>query len=182
MRRWATCAWFAAAGAFWALRGPAPAEAGPPPVFQLHDLEVRGKETATGRIFTRRVRLGIPRGWTGEKEHQGRALRLFGPEGEGRILVAIAFNPRELSTFLTELKTAHPSAAPSPPQPMDLPGIRTDLGERATRFVVTGREVGELVMIEKRGLIVLIATVVAPDAWEPLKPLLAKAYTTVDVR
>lgn len=160
----------------------APVLGGPPPIFQLHDLRVRGKETATGRLFTRRVRLGIPGGWTGEKDLDGRVLRLFGPEGEGRILVAIAFNPRELTTFLTELKTAHPSAAPSPPQPMDLPGIRPDQGERATRFVVTGREVGELVMIEKGGLIVLIATVVAPDAWSSLRPLLAKAYTTVDVR
>lgn len=158
------------------------AAAAPPPVLRLYDLQVRGRERATGRVSTKHVRLGIPRGWTGERAADGRSLRLFGPEGEGRILVAIAFAPRELTAFLTELKTAHPSAAPAPPQAMDLPGIRPDRGERATRFVVTGREVGELVMIEKRGLIVLIATVVAPQAWPRLKPLLGKSYTTVDVR
>ena len=130
----------------------------------------------------RRVRIGIPEGWTGELEDQGRAIRLYGPQGEGKMLIAAALHPSELGAYLSELKQAHPSAAPSPPERLELPGIRPHMGERATRFVITGREVGEMVLIEKRDTIVLIVTVVDPNAWPRLRRILAKSYATVAIR
>jgi hypothetical protein len=134
-----------------------------------------------GAVATRRVRLGVPPGWTGERDPDGRALRLFGPEGEGKILVAAVTHPSELGPYLGELREAHPAAAPSPPELLVLPGISPERGERATRFVITGKEVGEMVMIEKADTIVLVVTVVTPEAWATLAPVLGRAYPTLEI-
>ena len=151
-----------------------------PPVYAMRELVLDAVVPDIGRV-TRRIRIGVPKGWTGDRDPNGRSLKLFGPNGEGMLLVAGALHPSQLTPYLDELKTNHPSAAPSPPQPMTLPGVDATLGERATRFVVTGQEVGEMVMIEKRDAIVLIVTVVDPNAWPTVKPQLEKAYATVQV-
>lgn len=64
---------------------------------------------------------------------------------------------------------------------MDLPGLKPELGERATRFEITGREVGEMVLIERNQTIVLLVTVVEPNAWASLKPVFSRVYPTVSV-
>ncbi len=129
----------------------------------------------------RRVRLGFPKGWTGERESDGRSWRLYGPEGEGKIVVAAALHPSELTRYLDEMRSAHPAAAPSPPMPMTLPGIDPQRGERATRFQITGREVGEMVLLERQDTIVLIVTVVDPAAWPNLAPMMARVYPTLEI-
>lgn len=131
--------------------------------------------------INRRVRLGIPKGWTGERHPNGRSMEVFGPNGEGKIVVAGALHPSELHGYLSELKKSHPSAAPSPPQAMQIPGVDPTRGERATRFVITGREVGEMVLIEKDDTIVLIVTVVDPNQWPNVQKLMSRVYPTVQV-
>lgn len=164
-----------------ALAAPEPGEKkGPPPVYKVRELLLDAIVPEQGRL-TRRIRIGLPAGWTGDRDPDGRAMRLYGPNGEGRVLVAGALHPSQLTPYLQELKNKHPSAAPSPPQPMTLPGVDPSRGERATRFEVTGREVGEMIMIEKRSAIVLIVTVVDPSTWPDVKQMMAKAYTTVEV-
>lgn len=153
---------------------------GPPPVFKVREIVLDAIVPEQGRL-TRRIRFGLPAGWTGDRDPDGRAMRLYGPNGEGRVLVAGALHPSQLTPYLRELKNKHPSAAPSPPQPMTLPGVDPSRGERVTRFEVTGREIGEMVMIEKRSAIVLIVTVVDPEAWPEVQKTMAKAYTTVEV-
>jgi hypothetical protein len=152
----------------------------PPPVYAMRELVLDAIVPEQGRV-TRRIRIGIPKGWTGERDPNGRSLKLAGPDGEGMILVAGALHPSQLTPYLTDLKNAHPSAAPSPPQPMTLPGVYADKGERATRFTVTGREVGEMVMVEKREAIVLVVTVVAPEVWPEVQKMMEKAYATLEV-
>lgn len=156
------------------------AQAKPPPVYAMRELVLDAIVPDLGRV-TRRIRIGVPKGWTGDRDPNGRSMKLFGPDGEGMMLVAGALHPSQLTPYLDDLKTSHPSAAPSPPQPMTLPGVDAAQGERATRFIVTGKEVGEMVMIEKRDAIVLIVTVVDPDAWPAVQPQMAKAYATVQV-
>ena len=131
--------------------------------------------------INRRVRIAAPPGWTGELEGLGRAVRLYGPEGEGKMLIAAALHPSELGYYLNELKREHPSAAPSPPEMMKLPGIRPSMGERATRFKIKGREVGEMALIEKRDTIVLIVTVVDPNAWPRVRKALSKTYPSIAI-
>lgn len=97
------------------------------------------------------------------------------------MLVFAGFHPRHLTPVLDRLRKAHPAAAPSPPEAMELPGLRPDMGERATRFRIDGKERGEMVMIERGGVIVLIVTIVAPDAWEKIQPNMARVYPTVSV-
>ncbi|MBK8013263.1 MAG: hypothetical protein IPK13_18145 [Deltaproteobacteria bacterium] len=126
--------------------------------------------------------MAVPAEWTPEAEGDGRSIRLFWPSGEGRILVAVALSPVGLNEYLSELKATHPSVAPSPPMAMELPGIRPDLGERATRFSIDGPEKGEMVMIERNDAIVLIVTIVAPSAWGDLARTLARCYPTVEVQ
>lgn len=158
----------------------APPRKGPPPVFKVRELVLDAIVPEQGRV-TRRIRFGLPAGWTGDRDPDGRAMRLHGPNGEGRVLVAGALHPSQLGPYLQELKNKHPSAAPSPPQPMTLPSVDPSRGERVTRFEVTGREIGEMVMIEKRSAIVLIVTVVDPATWPDVKAMMAKAYSTVEV-
>lgn len=155
--------------------------ASPGPTLHLRELALMTRATEHMEAINKRVRFGIPQGWTGERHPNGRSVTLAGPAGEGKILVAAALHPEGLTEYLSDMKAKHPAATPSPPQAMTLPGIRPELGERATRFVVTGREVGELVMIEKRDVIVLIVTVVDPKAWPELQPLMQKVYPTVEV-
>jgi hypothetical protein len=160
--------------------GTAGTKKGPPPIFEVRELLLDAIVPGQGRI-TRKIRFAIPKGWTEDRDPDGRAMRLYGPNGEGRIIVAGALHPSQLTPYLDELRKQHPSAAPSPPQPMILPGVDPTRDERATRFEVTGKEIGEMVMIEKRSAIVLIVTVVAPNAWPDVKLMMEKAYTTVRV-
>jgi hypothetical protein len=157
-----------------------PPKKAPPPVFSVKELSLRTRASPGHPAIERRVRIGLPKGWTGELEPDARSLRFFGPEGEGRILVAAALHPSELGSYLSELKNGHPAATPSPPMAMEVPGIK-GMGQRATRFVITGREVGEMVLLEKANTIVLVATIVEPDAWPELEKLMQKAYTTVEI-
>ncbi|MEO1337797.1 MAG: hypothetical protein AAFV29_19295 [Myxococcota bacterium] len=158
-----------------------PADAAAPPALKVRELRLRRPGSADTIAIDRIVRIGLPVGWTGELEDKGRTLRLYGPEGEGKMLVAAALHPSELHLHLTELKSAQPSATPTPPEKLDIPGIRPLMGERATRFAIKGREMGEMVLIEKRDTIVLIVTVVDPNAWPRVRRLLAKAYPTVAI-
>ena len=97
------------------------------------------------------------------------------------MIISAVLHPSYLGPILARLRTEHPSAAPSPPETIDLPGIRSELGERATRFAITGREAGEMVLVERHDTIVLWVTVVTPDAWQRLKPVLARAYPTLEI-
>lgn len=128
-----------------------------------------------------KVKLLAPKGWTGDDGLDAGSIRLLGPNGEGEILLAVVLTPNGLGEHLTRLKNAHPAAAPSPPMAIDVKGIDPQKGERATRFVITGKEVGEMVMIERGGVIVLYAAIVTPDAWPALKPQLEKCYPAVRV-
>lgn len=148
----------------------------PPPKLTLHELRVG---TPEGTV--KRVRFATPRGWAADVDREAASIRLVGPEGEGEILVVVATHPSQLGEHLTRLKETHPSAAPSPPMAVSVRGIDPERGERATRFQITGREVGEMVMIERGGVIVLFASIVAPEAWEPLATMLKRCYPTVEV-
>ncbi|MCK6550318.1 hypothetical protein L6R52_31065 [Myxococcota bacterium] len=148
----------------------------PPPKLTLHELSVG---TTEGTL--KRVRFATPRGWAADVDREAANIRLVGPEGEGEILVVVATHPSQLGEHLTRLKESHPSAAPSPPMAVTVRGIDPERGERATRFQITGREVGEMVMIERGGVIVLFASIVAPDAWDALAPALKRCYPTVEV-
>lgn len=64
---------------------------------------------------------------------------------------------------------------------MDLVGLRPEFGERATRFVISGRELGEIVMIERGETIVLFVVIVAPEAWPEVRSLFARVYPTLTV-
>jgi hypothetical protein len=148
---------------------------------ELRELALMTAATPDMAAINKRVRFAVPKGWTGERHPNGRSVTLAGPEGEGKILIAAALHPEGLTPYLDEMKTAHPAATPSPPEAMNLPGIKAERMERATRFVITGREVGEMVLIEKSDVIVLLVTVVDPNAWSALQPVMAKVYPTVEI-
>ena len=146
---------------------------------QLRELALMTAPTPEMAAINKRVRFGVPKGWSGDRHPNGRSLTLTNETG--KILVAAALHPEGLTPYLDEMKKAHPAAIPSPPEAMTLPGIKPERMERATRFVITGREVGEMVLIEKYDVIVLIVTVVDPNAWAELKPIMAKVYPTVEI-
>lgn len=146
---------------------------------EVRELALMTAETPDMAAINKRVRVGVPKGWDGDRHPNGRSLTLVGPDG--KIVIAAALHPEGLTPYLDELKRKHPSATPSPPEPMTLPQIKADRMERATRFVITGREIGEMVLIEKSDVIVLIVTVVDPNAWAQLVPVMAKVYATVNV-
>jgi hypothetical protein len=152
----------------------------PPPVVALVELKVRST-SLKGKPLDKKVRLAHPKGWTGDVDPDGRAVRLYGPDGEGEILIAAVGHPSELGEYLQELKARHPAAAPSPPQHAVIRGISEEKGERATRFVITGREVGEMVMIERGEVIILFAAVVRPEDWPEIQAQLLRCYPTVEV-
>ena len=152
-----------------------------PPVLSLVELRVVRRGGPGGPALNKRVRVAHPQGWTGDAEANGRSIRLFGPAGEGEMLIATATHPSELGAFLEGLRRRHPSAAPSPPQHIDVHGIKPHRGERATRFEITGGELGEMVMIERGEVIVLFATIVRPSAWPTLEKQLSRCYPTVEV-
>lgn len=166
-----------------ASRAPStPAVSKKPPVLALKEIEIRQGKTRDGPAIHKRVRVAHPRGWTQEGVASiPRSIHLTGAEGEGELTIVAALRPDELGQHLTRLKNAHPSSAPSPPAAMRVPGIDPDKGERATRFVITGKEVGEMVMIERGGVIVLFATIVEPGAWAELAPIMERCYPTVEV-
>jgi len=151
-----------------------------PPRVALVELRVGGTNVH-GVALKRRVRVAHPKGWTGDFDADRRAIRLLGPEGEGEILVATVAHPAELGAYLDELRVRHPSAAPSPPQAAKVHGVDPLKDERATRFVITGQEVGEMMMIERGGIIVLFAAVVRPEDWPAIAEQLERCYPTVEV-
>lgn len=151
------------------------------PTLVLHRFEVRTAGSPSVPPIHRRIALAAPQGWTRASDPRLPELELVGPEGVGRMLVFAGLHPSQLGPVLDRLRRDHPSAAPSPPEPMKLPGLRPELEERATRFAITGREVGEMVMLEKHDTILLIVTVVTPEAWPGLAPVLAKVYPTVTI-
>ncbi|MEM1023344.1 MAG: hypothetical protein AAGD10_19955 [Myxococcota bacterium] len=153
---------------------------GPTPL-SLRQLEIRGRHEPNGPVLQRRVTFGTPPGWTPEFAREGPSLRLYGPEGEGTMLFAIATHPSQLGPYLDELAKKHPSSLPGPPQAMRLPRLVPLMGDRATRYVVTGRQLGEMVMVERRESIVLVATVVKAEAWAELSPLMAKVYESIQI-
>lgn len=156
------------------------AAAARPPVVSLVELRVRSLNLA-GQPLTKTVRVAHPKGWEGDVDEDGRAVRLYGPDGEGEILVAAVGHPSELGQYLDDLRERHPGASPSPPAHVRVLGIDPERGERATRFQITGTEVGEMVMIERGEVIILFATVVAPEAWPAIQAQLARCYPTVEV-
>jgi hypothetical protein len=145
------------------------------------ELEVSAIPAGETAPVRKKIKLLHPSGWSGDDDLDASYVRLFGPNGEGELLVAVVLTPDALGEHLTRLKNAHPSAAPSPPQFIEVKGIDPQKGERATRFEITGREVGEMVMIERGGVIVLYAAIVSPDAWPDLKTRLQKCYPSVKV-
>lgn len=157
-----------------ARRGPAV----PPPRVSLVDLDVVVGGEKPRRV---KVRVAHPAGWAGDVEADGRTIRMVGPDGEGELTISVAWHPSQLGPLLGELKQLHPAVAPSPPQFIELPGIDPQRGERATRFEITGRELGELVTIERGGLIVFFGTLVRPDAWDALAPIMKRCYPSVSV-
>lgn len=159
---------------------PVVALAAKPPVVSLVELRVRSLNLS-GQPVTKTVRVAHPKGWEGDVDEDGRAVQLFGPNGEGEILVAAVGHPSELSVYLDELRQRHPGASPSPPSHAKILGIDPERGERATRFVITGTEVGEMIMIERGEVIVLFVTIVAPDAWPAVQAQLERCYPTVEV-
>jgi hypothetical protein len=152
-----------------------------PPDLVTRELAVSAMSRDTHAPVRMRVKLAAPKGWTGDDALDASSIRLLGPNGEGEILLAVVMTPSALGEHLTRLKNAHPAAAPSPPMAIDVKGIDPQRGERATRFVITGKETGEMVMIERGGVIVLYASIVAPDAWPALKPLMERCYPSVQV-
>lgn len=154
-------------------------EPGNLPVYTMRRLALRAR-TPQGPA-TARVRVSTPPGWTGEPASDGLSLRLFGPEGEGKMLVAIGLRPEHLDRHLALLRREHPGSAPSPPQTFSLPQLNEVLGDRATRYDITGHQLGEMVLIERRGVWVLVATVVRASAWESVRGLLPVMYRSVRV-
>lgn len=151
-----------------------------PPVVALVELRVKSFNLH-GQPLDKKVRVAHPKGWAGDKDPDQRSIQLVGPEGEGEILIAAVGHPSELNEYLEGLKTRHPSAAPSPPAAAQIRGINPERGERATRFIITGNEVGEMLMIERGDVIVLFAAVVRPEDWPAIKEQLARCYPTVEV-
>lgn len=144
-------------------------------------LELHTRATPQMPAIHRRLRITLPAGWTPEMDPNGRMAELFGPGGVGRIQVCAALHPSGLDPVLDALKQEHPSAAPSPPEAMKLPGLRPDRQERATRFRVTGKEVGEMVLIEKDASLLLVVSVVEPQAWPALRRALQASYRSLVV-
>jgi len=157
------------------------ADEAPPARLALRQLEVRGRHEPGGPVLKRRVSVGTPSGWTPEFAREGPSLRLYGPEGEGMMLIAVATHPSQLGPYLDELAKKHPSSLPGPPQTMSLPRLVPLMGDRATRYVVSGRQAGEMVMVERRDAIVLVATVVKADAWAELSSLMQKVYESIEI-
>jgi len=152
----------------------------PPPVVALVELRVRSLNLQ-GKPLHKTVRVAHPKGWEGDVDEDGRAIRLVGPDGEGEIVVAAVGHPSELGAYLDDLRQRHPGATPSPPSAAKIQGIDPQKGERATRFDITGAEVGEMVMIERGDVIILFAAVVVSDAWPAIKAQLERCYPTVQV-
>jgi hypothetical protein len=168
-------------------RAPKPAAAvvekakGPPPKLDLVELTVVAPETKSTKRVEKVIRVAHPADWTEDETDEMNEIRLLGPEGEGELRILAALHPSELGPHLEILRQTHPGAAPSPPQAIAIAGVDARRGERATRFQITGREVGEMVMIERGGVIVLFATIVAPNAWEKIGPIMQRCYPTVEV-
>ena len=147
----------------------------------LEAFEVRTVGGPEAPALRRRIQLAIPETWTVASPPGAAELELAAPDGVGRMLVFAGLHPSHLGPVLDRLRRRHPSAAPSPPQAMELAGLRPELGERATRFEITGREVGEMVLLERGDALVLLVTVVTPAAWPEVRAQLAPVYPTVSV-
>jgi hypothetical protein len=168
---------FAGFIAMWVLTGAPEAL----PAYTPRQFDVEGRNRARGPVLRRKVQVLTPSDWTPEPMPGPRSLRLYGPDGEGTLTVAVALHPSQLDPVLGELRRRHPGSVPGPPQPMSLPGLNEVLGDRATRYSVTGRQLGEMVMIERRDTIVLVAVVVRASAWEAVSPLMSEVYRSIQI-
>ena len=81
----------------------------------------------------------------------------------GRDFCRISIPSVSIRLFLQRLKKRHPGSVPSPPSAIDVHGIKSHRGERATRFQISVSENGEIVTIERGEVIVMIATFVSPN-------------------
>lgn len=151
------------------------------PELRVTSLEIKHRGNEAIPKMDKIIRVALPKDWTGDIEASKRSILLFGPKGEGEIFVGVVSHPSQLGVFLQRLKKRHPSSVPSPPSAIDVPGIRPHKGERATRFEVTGRELGEIVTIERGEVIVMIATIVQPNAWASLAPIMKTTYPSIRV-
>lgn len=167
------------AGVPGACCGSAMAGPGDLPVHKVRVLKVRAR-TPRGPA-TARVRVSTPPGWTAEPAPDGLSMRLFGPKGVGKMLIAIGLRPEHLDPHLSRLRREHPGSAPTPPQTLELPQLNAMLGDRATRYPITGSQVGEMVLVERRGVLTLIAVVVRPSAWEAVRKSMPAVYRSVRV-
>lgn len=149
------------------------------PVYTVHTLTIRAR-TPRGPVRAR-VRVSTPPGWTPEPAPDGLSLRLFGPQGEGKMLLALGLKPAHLDPHLSRLRREHPGSIPGPPDPISLPQLKPALGDRATRYSITGGQLGEMVLVERRGVLVLVATVVRASAWERLREPLQAVYSSIRV-
>lgn len=153
-----------------------------PTALVLHEFEVHSRGTPDNPAIHRRIQFAAPAGWT--RAGTGSAvpeIELVGPNGEGTIAVFAGLHPSHLGPVLSRMKREHPAAQPTPPEQFPLPGLRPELGERATRFAIKGRELGEMVLIERDETIVLFVTVVDPRVWARLRPRLSKMYPTITI-
>lgn len=150
------------------------------PSVTLHTLEawVRGD---SGPRIAKQVRFEAPSAWTGDRERDRRSVTLYGPDGEGTARIALLLQPSELKARLDALARRHPGSEPSPPEVIELPQIRAALGDRATRYPITGRQVGEIVLIERREALVLVAIVVRDEAWPAVSTWARRLYESVEV-
>lgn len=150
------------------------------PARKIRTLEawVRG---SSGPEVAKSARFEVPAGWTGDRERDRRSVTLVGPRGEGAVHVALLLHPSELEAQLDAIARRHPGSEPSPPQQLELPQIRTELGDRATRYPIHGMRVGEMVLIERREALVLIAVVVTETAWPEVSRWAQMMYRSVEV-
>lgn len=166
-----------------ALGAPTAAVAAPPealPERKIRTLEawVRGSE---GPVLAKKTRFEVPADWDGDRERDRRSVTLVGPSGEGFVHAYLLLHPSELEGRLSELARRHPGSEPSPPAPLELPQIRTELGDRATRYPIHGMRVGEMALIERRGALVLFAVIVNEDAWASVSKWAEMMYRSVEV-
>lgn len=144
------------------------------PGFRQVHLELRAEGGFGQPDNGQRLSIPVPAGWTGELDPDQRTLRLFGPTGEGELIVSAAYNPNQLTPIFDELQRNHRGAAPTHPQEVQLPGVA-----RASRFAISGRERGEMMMMKIQGVWLLFVAVVEAEAWPRLRRQLRQSYRRV---
>lgn len=158
---------------------------GPAPSYTVRQLQVHARirhapEQEPVRV-ARRVTIATPKGWTPEPAPAPGQLHLFEPEGEGRMTLAVCVHPSQLKEILDELRRSHPGSTPNPPQPLELAQLNTVMGDRATRYAITGRQRGEMVLVERMETIVFVSVVVRASAWERVSSLMPEVYRSIRI-